>query len=283
MRPLLILLFITFPGSQCFPAFEQTDYGVRSMAMGGAFCGLSDDCEGIPVNPAGLPQMTSTQLSAFYTRLYSMDEQVHSSISCGQPFALGTSGVLLSTFGRAPYQEFVLVLAYGCPFNRISLGGSLRLMRLQITDYGSANSLGVDLGLLGQISKQLNVGVSIRNLNSPQMAGDDLPTSLTAGFAISPAQGLILCCDAYKEARYALETRLGGEYNLGSALVLRSGFTTGACSFFTWGLGYRLGEFELGYAGKSHAALGLTHGLSVLVSLGPRSSLRLSPFGDSSR
>ncbi len=278
MRFPLIAFSIVFPFSLCYPAFEGTDWGARSAAMGGAFCGLSDGCETIPINPAGLAQIISPQWAAFHTRFYSMEELAYSSISYGQPSRLGTLGLHGSAFGRDPYQEFLLLAGYGYPLGRISLGGNVRLMRVQISDYGSANSVGVDLGLLGTVSEGLNFGMSIQNLNSPRIAGDDLPSSLVGGFAMSPARGLILCGDVYKELRHGLETRIGVEYSLGSYLALRSGFKTGPSSMITWGVGCYIGNLELSYSGKNHAALGLTHGFSLVFSLESRTCFGVFQF-----
>lgn len=251
-------------------AFEEMDPSARLMAMGSAFCGLSNDCHGITVNPAGLPLISSFQIGVFDTKPYGMNELAHSSLSLAQSTPFGALGIHLSTFGKDPYEEITALVGCGYPLGRLSIGGNIKLMRLEIADYGSSNSWGVDLGLWGKVRDGFGLGVSAVNLNGPELAGDKLPSCLTTGFALSPAERLILCGDLREELGHGLESRLGVEYAPGSHLAIRSGFRTDPPSF-TFGAGVRWGGFEFSYGGRTHTTLGLTHGFSLLYSLKPRS------------
>lgn len=253
-------------------AFEEMDPSARPMAMGSAFCGLPDDCYSITVNPAGLPLIPSFQVGVFDTKPYGMNELTHSSLSLAKSTPFGAMGIHLSAFGRDPYQEITALVGCGYPVGRLSVGGNVKLMRLKISEYGSSNSWGVDLGLWGKVRDGLGLGVSAVNLNAPQLAGDKLPSFLTAGFALSPAEGAILCGDLREKLGHGLESRLGVEYAPGSHLAIRSGFRTNPPSF-TFGAGLRWGGFEFSYGGRTHTTLGLTHGVSLLYSLKPRSGL----------
>jgi len=283
VRLVLVVVLLALPWSRASPAFEETDFGTRSTGMGGLGCALPGECQAMLLNPAGLALMASPQFGAFYTRLYYMEELAHSSMCYGHPTSLGTPALFFSSFGTDPYQEFLLLFGYAYPLGRISVGGDLKLMRVQISEYGSFNSLGADLGLLGQISEGLDIGVSVQNVNNPKLAGDDLPSPLVGGLAISPAEGLIICTDVAQELGQGLDVRVGCEYTLRRHLALRCGFGTGPSSIFTWGASYLLGRLELGYGGRSHPVLDITHAFSVLFSFGPRASrgvFRLSGSSD---
>jgi len=266
------IFFLLLFSSPSFSAFEDLTIGARATAMGGAYVALADDAYGFYFNPAGLSEVSGLEISSFYTQLYNLKELPYASLSLVSPTRFGNLGLGFSSFGYDLYKEEILIFSYGRPLHpKVSFGFNLKGMRLKILGYGSSVTLGLDVGLMGYLTDRLGLGFSSRNINNPQIGRcrEGLPQSYAFGLRGCPIPKLILTCDFYSDLRYPLEIRVGEEYQLFPLLALRAGVGRNP-NTFNFGAGFSTQIFTLDYAVRTHSTLGLTHQISLSLSIGGR-------------
>ncbi|MGB9598010.1 MAG: hypothetical protein ACPL7B_17120, partial [Candidatus Poribacteria bacterium] len=61
---LVFFILVNYNLNNCYPAFMDSYFGARSMAMGGAYTAISNDADGGLVNPAGLSMIDKRQITA---------------------------------------------------------------------------------------------------------------------------------------------------------------------------------------------------------------------------
>jgi hypothetical protein len=86
--------------------------------------------------------------------------------------------------------------------------------------------------------------------------------------SLSPATGLILNMDIFKDIDFPAELRVGIEYRILNRLALRTGMTTQPDNFSA-GLGLSFSYFAVDYAMTSHPDLGITHQFGIQFQLRP--------------
>jgi hypothetical protein len=201
-------------------AFDEFPVGARPAAMGGAFTAVADDAHSLYYNPAGLATLYRPEVTAYYARLY---PNLSDQNSPAQTF-IGAAGPI-PWDGRwggvgAGYQEFrvdslfkerTLTLAYGKTLlkDRLALGMGLKSLDRTFgnnadTDNAwtgsgrtgtsdpvfqnghSASALGVDLGALYALFPTVKLGLSLMNINRPDLgltSDDRLPFTARFGAA----------------------------------------------------------------------------------------------------
>ena len=150
-----------------------------------------------------------------------------------------------------------------------SIGGTVHYYHLSIERYGSAQTFGVDLGLLARLSDQIQWGFAAFNVNAPTIgrAKEELPQVYVTGLAYSPVPAGAITVDIEKDIRFPAELHLGVEYKLLDLVALRAG-TTSDPSVLSAGLGIHYSFVQLDYAFTDHAELGATHQVSLSLYLG---------------
>jgi hypothetical protein len=141
--------------------------------------------------------------------------------------------------------------------------------RLAIQGYGSASTLGVDLGFLWIPSRDVQIGFSGTNVNAPVIgrSRERLPQTIGVGGSYAPTPGLLILCDIVKDVRYPAELRLGIEYSPAAPVALRAGAGRDPATF-GGGIGLNLYPFVIDYSVVRHQALGFTHRFGLTIRLG---------------
>jgi len=236
--------------------------------MGGAFVGIADNPWALVYNPAGLGRIRSTEASVFYSpQLFGLKELSLASFVFCHSTSLGNFGVSGSRFGFELYREVTGTISYSNSYRDFfSFGLNFTYNSLTIKNYGAAVALGVDIGLLADITEELRWGFFAANVNAPTIgrAKEKLPQLYTSGLGYSPIQGLRIGLDVVKDVRYSTSVRGGLEYNLLDALSLRAGVGSNPATF-SFGIGVDRSFVGFDYALTSHQELGLTHQFSVSV------------------
>ncbi len=201
---LLIITVISSISAQEFRKyageFMSIDVSARAQAMGGAFSSVSDDVFAAFYNPAGLAQITSTQLGFTHTqqflasvnydylgfvhspnedRSYGVSlirlgiDNIKDSRAAGildeQGVLLGIDESQLDKFNSADYVFFFsLGQRLGSKF---MLGFNAKLVRRDLADH-TANGLGFDAGAMYAVSDSWQVSVMARNVTSTLIAWD---------------------------------------------------------------------------------------------------------------
>ncbi len=279
--------------SLAWSSFEDIGTGARATALGGAYTAVADDVYSVYYNPAGLVYLYRKELSASYGRLYSgLSDNTkisHSYFVYGHPFIgpIGNFGVSYHQYSADDlYSEREVTLAYARRLTRILFGGlgvkqlrrsfsapvgqtnNLALVDLSKTDpvFSSGDSrtnYSFDLGLLFRPYLNYTYGLSLKNINQPNMsiAGNDsdvLPMSVRSGLSYQE-KGLTLLgeLDTVKSPTNNRDfnlTAAGEKWWLGagwgnSDLAARGslGFGSRNYSALSLGVAVRVGSVQLDY------------------------------------
>ncbi len=266
-----MLALLIWASCEVHAAFEHLGRGSSVIAMGGASVAAALDAWAAFSNPAILPALDERVLSLYYSpQPFGLKELAHGSFSFVEPTSIGAFAVSGSRFGFELYRELDFQISYGGTLSDLLSGGvNLHYYHLSIERYGSAGTIGVDIGLLAHVSDQLRWGFTAFNVNAPTIgiAKEKLPQVFVTGLSYSPIPEATIAADIEKDIRYPAELHVGIEYTLMELLDLRAG-TTSDPSTLSAGLGIHYSIVQLDYAFTDHTELGATHQVSLSVYLG---------------
>lgn len=268
---IIIITIISLSFQQSYSQFELLDVGTKPVSMGGAFTSLANNSNAVYYNPAGISQMMFREISVFYSPApFGLSELANGSLNYVEPLKFGTVGLSAKTYGFELYREITATLTYANNYRkRIYYGVNINYYNLKIQNYGSASTVGFDIGLLGYLTNFLRWGFSAHNISKPTIGTqkDKLPQVYRTGFSYQPRNDLNLVIDAEKDTRYPLTIKAGLEYNLYGMIDLRAGLSSEPVKF-SGGIGFNYSLFEIGYAFNNHQDLGLTHQASITINFG---------------
>ena len=221
----LAFLCLPFSAVSAGAYFLDMGGGARAAGLGGAFTAIADNAYAPYYNPAGLAQLTQTEVSASYAQLLTgLSDGSNlglSQLAYAQPLENGKQGTLAvnyQNFGLSQvYNEQSFYLSYGRKILDFKSGGSLMLgANAKYLSHGfqpgseASNScqgfnctFGVDpvlagrttqgapdadLGLLYRSSGHLQAGLMVEHLMQPNVAfsgTDKLPLNFHAGIDYS--------------------------------------------------------------------------------------------------
>lgn len=264
------------------PVSVEACYGVRSMAMGGAFIAVADDVNTVYWNPAGLSDIKEMQIGwqrAVNNRAVLNYIDVYEIVI---PLKKGWSGLGFTyvndrdapSFGdegeARDYKSNWTVLSYGTKLNKnFAVGVNVRWA--QDAAWGGivglpdptapmfSGHLGIDLSFLGKSGK-FSYGMLIQDANTPPtMGGGNMVRNVRPGIAYRPDGRTILAMDAYNavpDAGDNTEWSFGIERRIGSHLRVRVG---NYHKTWTYGVGVRVSKnLELNVARLAGPDLGYT-------------------------
>jgi hypothetical protein len=197
------------------PAAAQpsSPVGVRAAGMGGAFTAVADDATATVWNPAGLASGGFVTLALDTNQL---DRDSSQFIGLGTP-PLGLSYYRTSTVGGASGRNRLVVHHAGATVvqsigdHGLAVGATLGVVR-----GNGATAFGADAGVM--LSGGLGqVGLSVRSLTAPSLAGMRLDRAVRAGVAVHLRQDLLVAADADLTSA----TTTGGRWR-GAALGVES-------------------------------------------------------------
>lgn len=315
----LVIVSLLFVASSAYAAAGSTGAQLleiipdaRTAALGGTFCGLADDVHCLSVNPAGLGLIEHTEISISNNRLYQgvshqyaamayslrdmMTSNIYSLGAFGFSFSFLDSGSIpgrdVNGNASASYAERdrQTTIAYGKNvfhhdwFGDLCAGVSAKFLTEEVKTYEAQNSC-YDGGLLWQTpTGRINAGMSFQNMGgSLRYAGQriDAPARMVMGVS-SFLMNDTLCVsgDIVRPQGADMSYRLGTEYYVTNALVLRAGYDSQRSdgSGISTGAGIALKdvdvfffyahEFDIHYAFIASGDLGDAHRLTLTFKLG---------------
>ena len=300
LRALLALVLLCPLAARA--AFEDAGFGPRDVAMGGAFCAVSDDPGVIAYNPASLGQASAVEATASYLRQFHIPsgESDRDStraaivVPLRQEILNGALGFDLRYDRRTNVAgDRAIGFMYGTRGLKetegggVDFGGGFKILSTAFDKGGNAGAhLALDFGALYRFSERFALGASLLNFGSPKFKGDRAPLTLKIGVA-EQLRGVIFAADITKRESSASgigqhTMALGFERWWATAragqFALRSGMSLGEGSrTWNWGLGWRAQGARLDYSmtvpmtGTSRFG----HGLSLSVRFG-----RADPEGE---
>ncbi len=262
--------------SPAWPAFQDTAYSARSMAMGGAFTAVYGDHVSVFFNPAGLAAIPRLSMRLDGVREIpsasapAPEDNLNGIASMRLPARLGvaTFSGLAGQEGSAGSEQME-ALSWGgepvrpIPGGRLYLGASAKMLGLNETG-GSPDyeRFGLDAGAIYRFRRRFSFGASLINANQPSwdLPGlqDRAPRTARAGFAVE-LPDFVLAAD-YAHSNAAARTPSRDQESLGverwwnnekghSLFVVRSGVEAGGAQpLWSWGLGVKKFGIEISYA-----------------------------------
>ena len=248
-----LILFLTPFTSMIYAAFDDQFIGARAYGMGGASTAVTNEGDGLLVNPASISNSSGQQFSATMAVLHvglSDETSITQNLitySNSRPDR-GAVGLLWKRLNVSQlYAENYIILGasksyrIGGENNRhFSIGVSGKLLNWEtvptlgangavLEDLPGRSQLSIDMGFVFRSSSNIPVAVSVQNLNSPDVASSSSPTSealplqTTLGIGIlgrNSTSGMDLVF-----RRQEIDVRAGLEYRLhGDKLLVRGGF-----------------------------------------------------------
>ena len=251
--------------------FENIDLGARAVALNGAFTSLSNNSLAVFYNPAGLGQMKYRDFSVFYSPApFGLSDLSTAAFTFAEPLKYGVFGAALRSYGFDLYKETSVMLSYGNGYkNKLFYGLNLNLYHLNILNYGSASSFGVDVGAMAYINKYLRWGFFGKNITGSTIgeSKEKIAQVYRTGLNYKPLNEVGLMLEIEKDVKYPVSVRAGFEYSLMDYVDLRAGVGNEPTSF-TGGIGFNYKIFQLDYALYKSQDLGITHQGSITVNFG---------------
>jgi hypothetical protein len=263
VRLLLATLMIC---STAESAFEQTVRGARATGLGGAAVAVEGDVWASYTNPACLPNSSETCIGVeFSPALYGIGELKRGAISITGGLPTGMCALSISGFGFELYRELSVGVAWAHALTEhVVLGIGVNLYSLAIHQYGNDRTVGLDVGMLVQVTPAISYGVSFRNANRPSIGSDrePLPQTMGMGVGVRPFPDALVALSAEKDSHYPFELCIGMEYVLEHLVTVRLGAVNEPSSISA-GIGVHLSTLRVDYAYKVHPDLGGTHCFSL--------------------
>ncbi|MFH1097102.1 MAG: PorV/PorQ family protein [Candidatus Desantisbacteria bacterium] len=290
-------------------AFLKIGVGARAAGMGEAFCALADDISAIYWNPAGLSQLTQTEVMATHLSYF---QDVNSEyLAFVRPNknkgALGVSLSMLGVDGIKRYNktngnmnsdfkanDMAMSLAVSRMFGQgAAIGAGLKFVKQGIDNKNTSN-LVVDLGGLCHTPiHNLVVGAVVQNIGikaSDKKQGvvdDPMPFRMRFGLSYQLTNSII-CMDVNMPNDGQRTTNLGIERTMpkvaGLNTMLRAGYRMGAdTGKFGFGFGITGNKCLLDYAFAPYDSLGNAHRLSTSLRFGspkPKQRMMLLETGE---
>lgn len=286
--------------------FLKYGVGSRAVAMGGSFGGLADDITAMYWNPAGLAQLTSSELSVTHNESF---EGIRDDFAgYAFPYRNGVLGIAFyglytprdlerrsGLFENDPYEPLSSVeglfqaydiaghISYARYFkDNLAFGASLKYIQETIDTY-SAFGVALDIGSLYKFKNvPLSLGLSIQNIGTPIKFIDkayDLPLNVRLGSAYKVNNNLTATLDFNQPNDDYLFISAGAEYSPMSLFAIRAGYQyringleLGDLYGFSAGVGFNIKMqnmlFKIDYAFVPFSVLGDSHRVTIGIVFG---------------
>jgi len=293
MKKFLLIIFVIILFNNLF---AKGDYGTpgeflvwgagaRSLGMGKAFTGLSDDATAIYYNPAGLAYQNPLQISLNHVMLF-YDTMFDFAAITYPVSGIGTFGAAYTRLGSTgfdgrdiqwkPLGSFDLAnqavtLSYAKDIvSWLGIGINLKLISENIFDK-NAIGYGADIGLMWVPSEYFSFGLSVINALPPSIklneTAENFPIVIKSGFALKLfGERIIPVMDIEKElSKKDLKFKFGIEGYPLQNLALRAGMDE---TEITFGIGYTFMKYYKFDYSLSSQELGLSHRASFTLAFG---------------
>ena len=249
--------------SFCAAQSTSTLLGARAAGMGYASSTLRDEWSFFG-NAAGLSsEKNYTAATTYEARALPGGNRM--GLVGVMPLKFGVGAVGIFRFGDDVYSEQSVQAAFAHQIGKTSLGVRVNYMQYRTIGFGTHGFLGIHLGGITQLTKQISIGAWIQNINMPKLKfheKETAPVKLLASVGFKPIDKFILAAEVEKDILYEPLWKVGMEYQIHKKVFVRSGFNLNpGVAFF--GIGFQSWRVKIDYALQSFSAIGPTHQASA--------------------
>jgi hypothetical protein len=255
-------LFCFLFTQQANAQFNYTTAGARSSAMANTSVVFTDFWS-VYNNQAGLGYLQHITAGAYHRSGF-IQEQNSQGIGVAVPTRTGTLAATFDYYGFSAYNEIKAGLAFGRSFTEyFSAGVKLNYFHTQISgEYGKADAVTFDIGILSQPIENLFVGVSVCNPSRSKMGTEPIPTIYKAGIGYIFSDKALLAIETEKDLDQSAIFKAGIDYQLIELVSIQAGISTNP-SNYSFGLGLHYSEINLHIGFLKHQTLGFTPSFSL--------------------
>ncbi|MEO0155875.1 MAG: hypothetical protein ABIL07_02035 [candidate division WOR-3 bacterium] len=249
-----------------FQAFERYQVSAYNQSLSFACVATVQGVDALRINPAALALLNKNNINAGYEYTFSHIEGLQNIFfGFARPLFYGGLGIGISQFGFEEQKEQGITAGYGLGLSKdFYVGTTFDLYMIQNKRTGTGIAYGLNLGMLGNLSKKWFLGVYGHNLNQPQFGDSDvgtLPASFQAGIGYKPFEDMTSEIDlSISDQNIRLHT--AGQFSIMDFLNLRTGFKTNPNSLSA-GLGIDYKNIKIDYACEYFVDLPLNHIVSI--------------------
>ncbi len=268
-KPLLWLILGFFLAHlSAYAGGDPLPLGGRAWGLANASVSLKDGWA-LWNNAGALGNLKERQCLAAYDLRYGLKSLQTMAFGYVHPMQKGTAGISVGRMGDELYSENTLGLSYGYAWEKISFGGKVNYIQTSLAEIGTRRTVSIDMGVMAQLLPQLTLGAHIYNLTQSKFdktTNERLPTIMKAGLAYQASQKVLLLVETEKDIDFPAAFKTGLEYEIVKNLRLRTGISTHP-QVYAFGIGFSPKKFQLDYAIRTHPILGMSHHLSVQISI----------------
>jgi hypothetical protein len=258
--------------------------GARSVGMGGAYVAMPHDALGMLWNPAGMQHLYQNEVHLETVRLFE-DTSVNSLgfvipgsrlPSFGFAMLALRSGEFEKTtelnesLGNFENSETAFLLSASKNLGRrFALGTTVKVLRQTVEDF-DAGGVGLDLGMLFDVSPTVRLGASLLSIGGPNLTlreqQESMPFELRGGLALRLLGGRgVVSAEVDHRSDFDTSLHAGTEFWVHPSMALRLGYYDASAA---GGFSYKLQSGWRFDYGVSDHELGITHRLGVSVRFG---------------
>lgn len=260
---ILRFIFLFLASSTCYGQSTSTLLGARAAGMGYASGALTDEWSFFG-NSAGLAMEKNNTIASAY-EVRGLPGGNRFGVVGVIPLKFGVSAVGIFKLGDDLYSEQFIQAAFAHQIGKTSLGVRLGYMQYNAQGFGTHGILGVHLGGITRLTKQLTIGAWIQNINTPKLKFNDkqtAPVKLYTSIKFNPLDKFLLALEIENDILYEPIWKFGMEYQIHKKIFVRSGVNLNPGAAF-FGLGFQTWRVKIDYALQSFSPLGPTHQASA--------------------
>ena len=184
----------------------------------------------------------------------------------------GVFAYTLQSFGIKNFRETNCGLGYAKKLiDTWSVGIRANWHHIRIPNYGKKQVVSFDLGSLYQISKQLQIALTIRNpVKQPleKQFSSSRSSSIVIGAAFQPTDKIYLACDLNKILGEGMRWHMGMNYTLHPMVEIRTGVSMKPYSIHG-GIGINWQKCQFSYSSSWQTSIGFSSQISLSYDLIP--------------
>ncbi len=264
----LFLLFCLLPAT-LVAGNDNLLIGGRATGMGNTGLCLAD-VWAIRYNQGALADLREISIGASYENRFLVQGLGVQSLAVAIPVKKGTFGFNYTGFGDNLYRETKIGLGYGMKLSdKFNLGIRLNYHSLRLgNNYGSAQNLTFEVGILAKPTKNLQVGFHLFNPSQTKLndyQNEIIPVVMNLGISYKFSDKVRANFEVEKDIEMPYSVKAGVEYFPVEYLYIRAGIITNP-TMPTIGFGIVKGRFNFDFSSAFHPALGITPAIGMTYS-----------------